>query len=104
MINNIFLRKIFIAFIISISLFSITYRFGANFKYIPVIMGVQSKRRRCLVLSLTSGFSFKDGSFFHPYDTKTLTAMDGEGAEDCAMMTAPDFGCVLGQPINVPTT
>ena len=51
------LKKTFIIFVIFIALFSLVYRFGANLKYIPVIVGIQSKSD---FLSENLNFSFGD--------------------------------------------
>ncbi len=61
MIKEIRLQKIFIGLIIFLSLFSILYRGVANVKYIPVILGKESKSH-----FLTNHLNFSFGDF---YDT-----------------------------------
>lgn len=55
------IRPIILGFVIFFSLFSIVYRFGANSKYIPVVVGIQSKSD-----FLTKNLNFSFGDF---YDT-----------------------------------
>lgn len=71
--KNISFRKIFITFIIFISLFSILYRFEANLKYIPVIFGHQSKSD-----FLTKNLNFSFGDFYDTdrYFEKSIKAGD----------------------------
>ncbi|MDP2637827.1 MAG: glycosyltransferase family 39 protein [Candidatus Levybacteria bacterium] len=60
-IKNIKIRHVFIGLVIFFSLFSITYRGAANLKYIPVILGWESKSE-----FLSSNLNFSYGDF---YDT-----------------------------------
>ncbi len=51
------IRYILVALVVVLSLFSIAYRLGANFKYIPVILGIEPKSS---FLSNNLNFSFGD--------------------------------------------
>ena len=60
------IQYIIIGVVILMSLFSLIYRFGANLKYIPVILGVESKNH-----FLSSHLNFSFGDF---YDTDSYFA------------------------------
>lgn len=78
-IREVKIRYIFIVFVVFFSLFSTIYRFGANLKYIPVIIGQQSKSD---FLSKHLNFSFgnfydTDGYFAKKIKTKDTVLLYG---------------------------
>lgn len=67
------IRNIFIILIIFLALFSIFYRFAANLKYIPVILGKETKAH---FLSNHLNFSFGDFYDVDGYFAKTIKSQD----------------------------
>ncbi|OGH19474.1 MAG: hypothetical protein A3F31_01940 [Candidatus Levybacteria bacterium RIFCSPHIGHO2_12_FULL_38_12] len=67
------LKKVFVGLIIFFSLFSVVYRFGANSKYIPVLLGLQTKSD---FLSKHLNFSYGDFYDIDEYFKMTIKPTD----------------------------
>ena len=71
--KNVYLRRVLLAVVIGASLFSIGYRFAANWKYVPVIVGTETKAQ-----FLADHLHFDYGDFYDldGYFTKTIKPTD----------------------------